>query len=232
MAQVSTEAGPQATAPPSPSARRVPRRRWKDWRLVVGVLLVLVSVLVGVRVVSAADDTVPVWSAAADLVAGTPLQAADLLAVPVRIEADANPYLMGVVPEGYVLTRDVSAGELVPAAAVLPAAQASGTSRQVAVSVAAESLPGRLSAGDRVDVWVVPDLLSEPDSPASLLVAGVPVSSASSEDTGFGPATGQQSVVVSLDGADGTQRLDDITARIVAASAAGRVVLTLDPTPR
>jgi hypothetical protein len=235
MVQTSTVATTEVPAPPSPSAPRVPRRRWRDWRLVVGVVLVLGSVLVGVRVVSAADDTVPVWSAGVDLLAGSPLQPLDLEAVPVRIEADANPYLTGSVPEGYVLTRDVSAGELVPEGAVAAAAQASGTTRNVAVSVEAQSLPGRLSVGDRVDVWVVPDQLAEPDSPASLLVAGVPVSSASSEDSGFGSTTARQSVVVSLDAVDAAGResdLDDVIARLVAASAAGRVVLTLDPTPR
>src|SRR3712207_4756406 len=52
---------------PGPTPRRVRPPRWLDLRLVLGVLLVLGSVLVGARVVTAADATVPVWSARSDL---------------------------------------------------------------------------------------------------------------------------------------------------------------------
>ena len=54
-----------------PTPRRVRPPRWLDLRLVLGVLLVLGSVLLGARVVGAADATVPVWAAAGDLAAGT-----------------------------------------------------------------------------------------------------------------------------------------------------------------
>ena len=46
---------------PGPAPRRVRPPRWLDLRLVLGVLLVLASVLLGARIVSAADVTVPVW---------------------------------------------------------------------------------------------------------------------------------------------------------------------------
>src|SRR3712207_7134950 len=49
-----------------PSPRRVRPPRWLDLRLVLGVLLVLGSVLLGARVVGAADATVPVWAVAGD----------------------------------------------------------------------------------------------------------------------------------------------------------------------
>ena len=59
----------------SPQAARLVRSRWLDPRLVTGLLLVLGSVVVGTRVVAAADDTVPVLVAAADLAPGQPLTA-------------------------------------------------------------------------------------------------------------------------------------------------------------
>src|SRR5687768_14738118 len=43
---------PRSAVPPSPTARRLALPRWLDTRLVLGVLLVLVSVLVGARVLS------------------------------------------------------------------------------------------------------------------------------------------------------------------------------------
>jgi len=224
----------QAAQPPlSPPAARVPRRRWRDWRLGLGVVLVLGSTVLGGRVVGAADDTAAVWAADGDLVAGTQLRAESVVAVPVRIESAVNPYLTGPVPEGYVVTRGVAAGELVPAAAVVPATEATRTARLLALSLEPQSVPGSLEAGDRVDVWLVPDLLAEPDAPASLLVEGVSVASTPVPDTGFGTATSPGSVVVSLD-ADmlGGRDLQEVTARLVAGSAAGRLVLTLDPTPR
>lgn len=211
----------------------MPRRRWRDWRLAVGVLLVLGSAVLGARVVSAADDTVAVWAAGEDLVAGTQLRSDDLVPLAVRIEAPVNPYLSGSVPDGYVVTRDVRAGELVPASAVAAASEAGATSRLVALALTPESLPGRIGTGDRVDVWLVPDVHAADDSPATLLVEGVSVTDAPVGDAGFGAASSKRSVVVSLDAeAVAEESLTEVTARLVAASAAGRVALTLDPAPR
>lgn len=224
---------PPSSAPPSPTADRVPRRRWRDWRLSLGVLLVLGSVVLGARVVAAADDTVTVWAAGSELVAGTPLQVDDVVPVQVRLDAPDNPYLAGPVPDGYLVTRDVGAGELVPASAVAEAREVERTTRLVALAVPAEALPGRLAAGDRVDVWLVPDTLAEPDAAASLLVDGVSVASVPAVDSGFVGSSSPGSVVVSVDAdAVGARTLQDVTSRLVAASAAGRVALTLDPAPR
>ena len=77
---------PPPTSPlaAGPAPRRVRPPRWLDLRLLLGILLVLGSVLLGARVVGAADATVPVWAAAGDLAAGTELDADDLVAVDVR----------------------------------------------------------------------------------------------------------------------------------------------------
>ena len=55
---------------PRPAAKRLRRPSWRDSRLLVGVLLVLLAATLGARAVAAADDRVPVWVAAGDLVAG------------------------------------------------------------------------------------------------------------------------------------------------------------------
>lgn len=217
----------------SPPAARLPGRRWRDWRLVLGAVLVLGSAAAGAAAVAAADDTVAAWAARDDLVDRAVLSPGDLVSVQVRLEASVNPYLSGPVPDGYVLVRPVGAGELVPASAVTPADDVSGVSRLVSVAVSSEAVPGALRAGDRVDVWLVPDDLAEPDAAASLLVDEVPVASVPVAESGFGAAGPGTSVVLRLSSGDlGEVDLAEVTSRLLAASSAGRVALTLDPSPR
>src|SRR3954451_22056707 len=103
---------PAADASAGPTPRRTRPPRWLDLRLLLGVLLVLGSVLVGARVVTAADATVPVWSAAGDRAAATVLTDEDLVAVQVRLDDVAGQYLAtSTRPEERVLGRAVRAGE-------------------------------------------------------------------------------------------------------------------------
>lgn len=145
------------TAPselPGPTPRRVRPPRWLDLRLVLGVLLVLGSVLLGARVVSAADATVPVWAAAGDLAPGTELTADDLVAVHVRLDATADAYLSTAArPEGHTLARAVRAGELVPRSALEEPARLV----QLALPVQAGYVPPALDRGQLVDVYAVAD---------------------------------------------------------------------------
>jgi hypothetical protein len=220
----------KATSPP---AVRLPGRRWRDWRLVVGVVLVLGSAAAGALALAAADDTVAVWAARTDLVDGADLSAADLNLVSVRIEAPVNPYLTDAIPDGYVLVRPVGVGELVAASDIAPASEVAGESRLVAVAVSPDGLPGALRAGDTVDVWLVPDDLALAETAATLLLEAVSVASVPVIDSGFGASTDGESVVLRLTSDTiGDSDLAEVTSRVVAASAAGRVALTLDPGPR
>lgn len=150
---------PDAPTPPSdvlpgPTPRRVRPPRWLDLRLVLGVLLVLGSVLLGARVVSAADSTVPVWAAAGDLAAGTELTADDVVAVDVRLDAAADAYLStGTRPEGRTLARAVGNGELLPRSAL----EAPARLVQLALPVQAGYVPPALDRGQLVDVYAVAD---------------------------------------------------------------------------
>jgi SAF domain len=139
---------------PGPTPRRVRPPRWLDLRLVLGVLLVLGSVLLGARIVSAADATVPVWAADADLAPGTELTVDDLVAVDVRLDDSAEAYLSaGTRPEGRVLARAVHEGELLPRSALEdPAEQV-----QLALPVQAGYVPPSLERGQVIDVYAVAD---------------------------------------------------------------------------
>ncbi|MET0740018.1 MAG: SAF domain-containing protein [Candidatus Nanopelagicales bacterium] len=159
--------------PPSteaPRAARLPKARWWDSRLVVGVLLMLISIVVGTRVVAAADDTTPVWVAATDLPAGSTLRGGDLEVAQVRLESSADRYVgtAGDSPVGLTLERDVAAGELLPLAALV--ARPTSGFRLVTLPVESHHFPSDLSRGDHVDVYVTVDPAEPGAAPESLLV--------------------------------------------------------------
>ena len=192
---------PGAAAPvPGPAPRRVRPPRWLDLRLVLGVLLVLGSVLLGARVVAAADATVPVWSAAGDLAAGTVLTAGDLVAVDVRLDDVAGAYLAtSTQPEGRALARAVRSGELLPRTALEEPAELV----QMALPVQAGYVPPGLDRGQVVDVYAVADpaagATGAGDGSVTLVVAAAPVQAISGRTEGvLSTATTTVQVVVSV----------------------------------
>ena len=145
-------AAPEVLAGPTP--RRVRPPRWLDLRLVLGVLLVLGSVLLGARIVSEADATVPVWAAAGDLASGTELTADDLVAVDVRLDGAAEGYLSTATrPDGRTMSRAVREGELIPRSALEEPARLV----QLALPVQAGYVPPGLARGQLIDVYAVAD---------------------------------------------------------------------------
>jgi len=141
---------------PSPAASRLRQPRWLDGRLVLGVVLILVSVVVGANVVRAADTSISVWKTSRSLAAGAVLVEADVVATRVRLfGADRARYVdatRGAHPTGLVLRRDLGAGELLPAGALVEPGTVAPT-RLVTVPVSrSHALGGRLRRGDRVDV--------------------------------------------------------------------------------
>lgn len=194
-----------AASLPAPTARRLPKARWLDARLLVGVLLVLVSVVVGARVVAAADRTTGVWAAAHDLAAGTPLRAADLVRVDVVLPRRGAAYLPAASDlTGRVVNRPVGAGELLPAAAVVAAPS---DLRRLPVEVDRAGVTG-LSSGSDVDLYVVPARVAgQPQAPSRQVLAGVPVLDVSADSGGLGSRR-TAVVVLSLRPADAQRVLD------------------------
>jgi hypothetical protein len=143
--------------PASPRAARLSAPGWLDGRLVLGLLLVLVSVVVGARVLSSADRSTLVWAASKDLTAGTLLAPGDLEPVRVRLFESAGRYVGagGSQPVGYVVRRGLGAGELLPEGA-LTAPEREAELRLVTVPVEAGHYPPSLRDDQRVDLWVTP----------------------------------------------------------------------------
>ena len=145
------------SAAASPPATRATRSGWRDPRLWIGILLVAASVVAGARLVGAADDTTRVWALARDLAAGETVQPADLVATRVRFAgSDTGAGYFTVddrLPADLTLARGVSAGELLPRAA-LGAADRTDT-LEVPVAVDADQVPPSVGAGSVVDLYLV-----------------------------------------------------------------------------
>ncbi len=142
----------------APRATRTRRPGWRSPRLILGVLLVAASVVVGARLMAAADDTVGTWVVARDLPAGATLASADVERRQVRFPdgPTADRYLAASddLPEAATLNRPVSAGELLPRSAI--ATELKADLVEVPVSVASDDLPATVRQGSVVDVWVAP----------------------------------------------------------------------------
>lgn len=220
---VAPPAAVDAVAGPAP--RRVRPPRWLDLRLVLGVLLVLASVLLGARVVSSADATVPVWAVTGDLAAGTELGADDLVAVDVRLDDAAGAYLSTTTrPEGRTLGRAVREGELLPRSAL----EERDELVQLALPVQSGYVPPGLQRGQLVDVYAVADPAAGAtvvaDSSVTLVVRRAPVQALSGRSQGvLATPTSVVQVVVAVSADDAADVLAAIAGRPLVVVVHGSV---------
>jgi len=223
--------------PASPRASRLATPGWLDGRLVLGVLLVLVSVVVGARVLSSADRSTSVYAVTRDLAAGSVLEAGDLEQVRVRLFDNADEYVAaGAPPVGYVVRRGLGAGELLPLGALSPPDD-DVDFREVTVPVEVGHLPPGLPAGAQVDVWVTPEVAGDQQAPpadgeeqattdelelrgAQLVLQGVTVLDVQAEGGAF---SGSTSIPVVLQ-----VRPTDVSG-LVSAMSLGRIDLVRVP---
>jgi hypothetical protein len=163
----------------------------------VGVTLVAVCVLVGARLLAAADDSVAVWSVRADMPTGSTVTEGDLQQQRLRFGSSglAGRYLSAddPVPDGLVLTREVTAGELLPRAALAPDGRTQLA--EVPIAVPTEAVPATLRAGELVDVWVTPRADAGPPARAVRVLEQVRVVAVPSTGGALGPSTTRQVLV-------------------------------------
>lgn len=214
----------------SPQASRLALPRWFDTRMVIGILLVLGSVVVGAKVFSSADATTSVWAASRDLPAGARLQRSDLHAVQVRL-TDGRAYVSaaGAAPAGYVLTRPVGAGELLPSKAFVDPAKATDPAlarREVTVPVRQDHWPADLRASEVVDVYATPAKGSDAAAAAPVrILAAVTVGSVPSHSRDVFGGAGEASSSVTL------LVRDDQVAALVGAVETSQIDLVRVPAP-
>lgn len=204
-------------------ARRVVVRRWRDPRLLAGVVLVVGATALGARVVVEADDTVTYWSVSSDVRAGDTVRRDDLVATQVRLDGASSDAYVRVDEElpgelGTLRwTDDLARGSLVSRDAWTAGGESRG---HLPVSVQTGFLPADLSAGDAVDVWVGPGPGEPTDVPAARFASGLRVLDAGESETLGASVT--RTVVLDL----GSETL---RGEQVAAIASGHVTLVRVP---
>jgi hypothetical protein len=206
---------------------RTSRFRWQDPRLALGLGVIGLCCLLGVRILSSAEDTVSVWTARTDLQQGQPVGDADLVRREVRFEdqGDADRYVSSgsELPGDATVDRAIGSGELLPRSAL--AAASTGPVTEVPMKVGAGAVPASVHVGSTVDVWVTPQPAAagsqKPVGRSTLVFHDVRVVSAPRSSTSLGPA-GTRQVTVGIGGGD-SGRLP----RSIAALAAGDLTLTV-----
>lgn len=179
-----------------PTAKRLQRPSWRDARLLVGVVLVLLATALGARVIASADDTVPMYAAATAIRPGDRLTSDNLRRVDVQLGDEVGRYLSArsaVSDDAYAL-RDIPEGELVAVSAVGGHVQVAV--QAVTVEVDASSARG-LPANAVVDVWVSPRDLQSTQArylDATLALERVSVSPVTADSGRFGASASTMAV--------------------------------------
>lgn len=131
---------------------RLRRPRWKDPRLIVGIVLVVASVLMGALLVSRLAETTPVLVARSPIVPGDVIGPENLATVEMRLGEQDGLYVgsLDAVPSGAVATRTVQAGELIPLSAV---GQSSDVPLRPIVIPVDATVAESVAPGATVELW-------------------------------------------------------------------------------
>jgi Flp pilus assembly protein CpaB len=135
---------------------RTPSKRSIDWRIIVGLVMVLGGGVGTLALVGWMDTTKPYLSVVSDVVEGQTLTSNDVAVVDVHVRQGDVPYLMASdreLVEGARVTTSLSAGELIPLQA-LGSPRALDTTT-ITMPMQAGGAPWLLP-GARVDVWMSP----------------------------------------------------------------------------
>ena len=175
-------------------ARPRPRGFWADARFILGVVLIIGSIAGVAAVVAAARQTAPAYSAVHTIVAGQAVTLDDLALVDVSLGLRADAYLApGALEPDTVARRTIDEGELVPVAALGPAAAALTTTVVVVVD---DHVPAVVDAGTAVDVWAAPPSKDGGFAKPRVLAADAAVRSVSRSDRVMGGSATAIEVVI------------------------------------
>lgn len=212
-------AGPATgQVPASPPGLRAVKRRWRDPRMVIGVLLIGASVLGMAWAVSASDNRIEVWSVSDDLPQGSPVEPGSLVKVSIDVP-DPTAYVLSdaTIPPGTVAARDFAAGELLTRLGIDQPGSIEPL-RIVTLPVLRHQMPADLSVGDRVDVYLVERGASgEPQARPRLVLKSAIVSDVGDDSGAFGGTSLETGVALSVPQAQ--------VATVVDAQARGTVTL-------
>ena len=203
-----------------PRPTRLERRPWRDPRLILGVLLVLVSTVLGAAAVAAGSSSTGYWAVRTDVRAGDPVQRSDLVRAEARLPDDAARHVIRTdeaLPARFadlVWARDIGDGALVTRSALTT--REAGSVTELPLAVTAGAAPTDLRRGDRVDVWVGPGPGDDATQKASRVLRDVRVVSSGGSAAVRGAPS--RTVLVDVSGAD-------LSGSVVSTVAAGYVTM-------
>lgn len=175
----------------SEPARRLRKPGWRDPRLIVGILLVVVAVAGVLTLLSLQNKTVPVYVANQDISMGEKIESSGLDVVDVRLDSVQDQYLTAQEAPA----EDLQANTLIRSGELVPLASIGGRDPQDRKPLSVElsrDLPVAVAVGTRVDVWSAErgENSTTYEEPKKLLET-VEVSAIHELDSGFGGTSGQ-----------------------------------------
>jgi len=170
---------------PTATAARLRRPSWKDPRLLLGVLLVLVSVAGVVFLVSSADRTTEIYVARDDIAVGEALTPESVVRAKVRLGETEQHYIpvAAGLPEGAVAVQRIGKDQLVPRASL---GEVDELDRKPVALAIDQALPSQAVEGARVDVWVAQPDAKNGFSEPKLLLSGAEIAEVAEGSTALG----------------------------------------------
>ncbi|MEV7573183.1 hypothetical protein AB0P28_08800 [Pseudarthrobacter sp. NPDC089323] len=174
---------PESTA--TATAARLRRPSWKDPRLLVGILLVLVSVAGVVFLVNGADRTTEVYAARDGIAVGEQLTPENVVRAKVRLGETEQHYIPveSGLPEGMVAVQRIGKDQLVPRASL---GEVDDLDRKPVAITVEGTLPSQAVAGARVDVWVAQPDAKNGFSEPKLLLPGAEIAEVAEGSSALG----------------------------------------------
>ena len=167
----------------------------KNSRLAMGFGLLIISLLAATLIAKEANRTVLVWATKSDLAPGVLITSDDVMPVSALLPESAKNYLSASAQIiGGVVLRQISAGDLIPAAAI-SSSSPSLNAKLIPLTVDLTDMPLGLGRGDVIDIYAIAKRDSKITTP-ELLAANVSVSQVLERNN-----SGVGSVLVILDSA-------------------------------
>ena len=147
----------------------------KNSRLAMGLGLLIISLLAATLIAKEANRTVLVWATNSQLAPGELITTNDIKPVSALLPESAKNYLSASSQIiGAVVLSQISAGDLIPAAAVSSSSDPLNT-KLIPLTVELTDMPLGLGRGDVVDIYAIAKRDSKISTP-ELLAANVSVS--------------------------------------------------------
>jgi len=203
-----------------PQTARLEHHPWRDPRLILGVLLVLVSTVGGAAAIAAGSSTTGYWAVRSEVRAGDPVKRSDLVRAEAHLPDDAARHVMRADETfparlaDLVWASDVGDGALVTRSALTT--HEGGGVTELPLTITAGAAPSDLQRGDRVDVWVGPGPGDDATLKAARVLRDVRVVSSGGSATERGAPS--RTVLVDVSDAD-------LSGSVVSTVAAGHVTM-------